>query len=434
MPAAPDAPSFLTTFAPEIRNTIYKLLFDKEGTIEFESCGPWHDTSRLSKTEVASALPLLQTCRQIYCEAASVLYLDNRFTLFPDVPHDAVTKWSIRIGSQLQLLRQVTVGLDAFDTKNYGSTLHFSVLPILRVIWTTEATLQITLHQRTRPRYGYSGTLYEVPNIDTFNRVLNSLGRRDSLDIKKFAGFKGLLKSIWVSEAVNWGTISFGSTSAARTVERNFAVLTKEGSLAMDPFRRSKQLLNMPSDVIQHIWSYAAYVPEGVIIDSATQDPVTLGMGMLRVSRHLRSDGMRHLFLSNRFIFKIPLKSARASSLDLFVLEGWERPFLRRVEGELALAKNMLSLPKHIEFAFELNRRRHPAPLEGIRINVCRFLELTMRAPGTSTISFRTSKDSQHDEHIKAPCSCFTLQKLRSNVFIALSFILQDLPNRRGKQ
>jgi hypothetical protein len=93
-----------------------------------------------------------------------------------------------------------------------------------------------------------------------------------------------------------------------------------------------------------------------------------------------------------------------------------------------------LALPKQLEFVFELevaqNYRVEKMVAEA-RIDILQFHRFTMHAPLSTTI--RCNVSYSHDADKKTTETWITLQELRFNVFIALSYLLVSRPWRETK-
>ncbi|KAI4644648.1 uncharacterized protein J4E79_011085 [Alternaria viburni] len=81
-PCDSTAPSFLTTFPAEIRNAIYDILFYVPRGIRMQHgyYNPVLEDQQL-REDLATGLPLLSTCRQIYWEAGTILFSNNTWIL-----------------------------------------------------------------------------------------------------------------------------------------------------------------------------------------------------------------------------------------------------------------------------------------------------------------------------------------------------------------
>jgi hypothetical protein len=137
-PATTDAPSFLTTLLPELRNEVYQWLFHREEPIVFT--GSWsfdrepdfieefiYDIPQEEKAmmlspshDIAPGINMLRTCRQVYHEAVGILYSSNSFTISVDLHRhnrtmqqlDTAANFVHRLGSQAALLKNVNIDIN----------------------------------------------------------------------------------------------------------------------------------------------------------------------------------------------------------------------------------------------------------------------------------------------------------------------------------
>jgi hypothetical protein len=181
-PIKPSAPSFLTSFAAEIRNAIYAPLFGHER--EWEHAGDdFFGEEETSGNILRHTLPFVRTCRQVYHEALSYWFTENKFflTSAPCRTTDVITSWSGGMGSQMQMLRNVTISTDALLLR--PNTAGYELLPLLRVLWATRATkLQVIINNDE-----ISFNSHYCYHLDTLNTVLELIGRQDILGLERHA-------------------------------------------------------------------------------------------------------------------------------------------------------------------------------------------------------------------------------------------------------
>jgi hypothetical protein len=121
-PSNPEEPSFITSLPPEIRNRIYDVLFKRDVPVmlyadpdafrmqEQYECDSVFCSSRCgSYHQFATSVNLFKTCRQVYTEAAGVLYGANHFIFDDDLSghlngythdHDHHHKYAARWSSE----------------------------------------------------------------------------------------------------------------------------------------------------------------------------------------------------------------------------------------------------------------------------------------------------------------------------------------------
>ncbi|KAF1955316.1 hypothetical protein CC80DRAFT_564825 [Byssothecium circinans] len=230
--AAGPGPSFLTTFAPEIRNAIYELLFERKspvflhdsmeycarvgrldkasnGSIEWFLCednnkGPernWARNDHIFHHGLGAAMGLLQGCRQIYAEASSVLYSNNTFVFsrvglwsssndyrseYNQFWYSA--QWLASIGSRLPLLKKVDIGIYSMS-KAHGICRPgmFDILPMLRLLWQ---------NPNVEFEFGFSFDL-SGKQANYINNIFRQF-REDKVNVRRFARHRRLLSMIMV--------------------------------------------------------------------------------------------------------------------------------------------------------------------------------------------------------------------------------------------
>jgi hypothetical protein len=131
-PIDPNAPSLLTTVPGEIRNDIYRLLFVFHDTVEVADHGNYLSANRTAcaRSQIASAIALLRSCRQIYHEAIGIVYYRNRFRVSAKYQGPQFEQWFATIGISIYLLRTVVIELTALTRKHGWDD---AALHILRV-------------------------------------------------------------------------------------------------------------------------------------------------------------------------------------------------------------------------------------------------------------------------------------------------------------
>jgi hypothetical protein len=217
----------------------------------------------------------------------------------------------------MQLLRSVTIHTRALQTKYLGQGKSIEALPVLRMLWATKGTSsQINLVEDWT-----SSDEFHCQDLAALNRVLDSIGRQDTLRIGGCARIPILLRSVSISETLQSGEVQFGSTSVDRSVSKPFKITDDGVAVLFVPVQDQSRLLAMPTKILQHIVSYATHFLDGVAIDPATTTSTALNIGLLRVSRQLRSEAMRYLFSGNPFILKLPVRDRLTGIPDMRALK-----------------------------------------------------------------------------------------------------------------
>jgi hypothetical protein len=135
------------------------------------------------------------------------------------------------------------------------------------------------------------------------------------------------------------------------------------------------------------------------------------------------------------FTFRLCSTSWRTSFDGFSGLNRWLSP----LSGPLFTSSNrvsydqFLALPKQLEFVFGLDVQQHRAArtVTDARINILHFLRSTREAQLTTTIRCKLS--CSQDGNQTTTEAVLTLDRLRRNAFMALSFLLVSRPWRKAK-
>ena len=266
-PQDPDAPSFLTTLPPELRNTIYESTYLQDKPIvivdaleytrwpawecgegdEYDSnddgFGPLDQDKELQLTAYNYSYPveLLRTCRQVYHEASGTLYRANSFLVsVADHRHNGgcrqlltATRWLEGLGSHYQLLNKVIVDVEArcpdSCEHNYSA---FDFTPLVKLIWSRSSTnYPITfaksgnlLDERVHSEeYDESTEVSSATRATLLNNVLTSLAMEDALDIRRYARPEWLILQIMVYRKSLEGRMIFASSDRGQRSPRDTA-------------------------------------------------------------------------------------------------------------------------------------------------------------------------------------------------------------------
>ncbi|KAI8933698.1 hypothetical protein NX059_009416 [Plenodomus lindquistii] len=200
VPVDPDEPSFLKTLPAETRNAIYRALFERDDPIllhqpaallskepkrlDYTNAQDYHQAmdeyigfcdkmfrdGQDFRHTLHEGLGVLLTCRQVYHEAASVLYGLNVF-VFSRVSglHDIdfekydqllhVSKWLSNIGSQANLLKKIVIDVDTMCPWNCrDSVIDYCLLPLVQHIWSNPEMRKVIT-------FGHSGRTSEADHL-----------------------------------------------------------------------------------------------------------------------------------------------------------------------------------------------------------------------------------------------------------------------------
>jgi hypothetical protein len=139
--------------------------------------------------ELASVVSLRSTCRQVYHEVTGIFYGVNEFTLLPYDNSTILPKWVSSMGSKLEYLSKLAVGLCAIVSLPRRT---FTLLPLLRLMWArSERKLEITLSN-----HGYSDSRGSHRVMGAMNGALVSIAVQDTLDIRKYSKYSKLLSAV----------------------------------------------------------------------------------------------------------------------------------------------------------------------------------------------------------------------------------------------
>jgi hypothetical protein len=222
LPENPNAPSLLN-LPGEMRNHIYGILFKMDRPVQLvvrsdgNGCGPVRDGS-----EVVGGASLLGTCRQIYSEAAGVLYAQNTFnvtnlhdTYYSNCLVEEVGSWLTKVGHQSSIIGAILLDIDG--KKCAGGDLE--VFPVLRHLCKAQnAELSVT----------FKGTCMistqspPAPLVDVtmLNKAIDLLKQDALLNIMRYAPFPQLKTSVYLSYDGLHGKVAHPSENPDQWNER----------------------------------------------------------------------------------------------------------------------------------------------------------------------------------------------------------------------
>ncbi|KAF2124431.1 hypothetical protein P153DRAFT_401048 [Dothidotthia symphoricarpi CBS 119687] len=209
------APSFLTLPA-EIRNLVYKQLFEFDGFIDHDcSWNPEH----IMRSTIVPGTAFLSTCHQINFEAAGILYSQNSFRVVQsdclEYPIQTAGDWLKSIGRQAGFVRKflVEIEVDIHYGMPNGYEVCANVLPILLHLWQhTGLKLELSL---TAPVGISHATLRDIEvGTSKLNKVFTCLTYSDVLGISRYKRFPHILSSINIvlNSTGRYGAVHFKPT------------------------------------------------------------------------------------------------------------------------------------------------------------------------------------------------------------------------------
>ncbi|KAF2132551.1 hypothetical protein P153DRAFT_354055 [Dothidotthia symphoricarpi CBS 119687] len=487
-PADPGAPSLITTIPPELRNNIYDLLFKYNSHVLLHDVKEYRarivylatevytddeDDEFQQKVELRKELEetgvehlaededfhhdlnisLLLSCRLIYHEATSILYGSNTF-LFSRVLNQEdshwydqfmyAPKWLSNIGSQIRLLRRVSIDFDAVCPVICAhSDAHRNInwLPLLRIIWANlDAEWKISFAHTGRLVDNEHSVVYdEHERTPTFvlNNILDALGRRDVLNIKRYAKFERLMPVVVIrnrSGSVD-GYASHPSTGQPADLDTSYRFANydcvfpdnqmflffhaDDGGHIVRARLEEKHLLQLPDDVLRSIYRYTCFSKTGVTFDLTSHVARGLEMALLGVSRRHRYEAeydtsWSNPWMNNKFTVSMTTETAKTDFGEFVLLHEWLKieNFKRMV---FARRPNPDHLPR-IVLEFNLDTRK---TFLDIRINIKSLLHPIHELDNRSTILISLKHVIDNATHRQD--TRITLGKLRRDIFILLS-------------
>jgi len=184
LPVNPAAPS-LVTLPVELRNAIFEEFCIAPGVFVLEKPRHPADTECNNTPAIKKGmpdicvLPLLQSCRQIYYEVSAMFYQGNHFRVVEfDIKHHhghvqalmhSVGLWLQQLGSQLSLLRYVSISTDLYCQlcRRQSSWKFLPLLSIVKAFWMQKETLDLQVLIETHPD--------QRPRVLFLNSVIQSL-------------------------------------------------------------------------------------------------------------------------------------------------------------------------------------------------------------------------------------------------------------------
>jgi hypothetical protein len=346
-PANPGAPSLLITLPPEIRNMVYEYLFQRDEPILIHNTEAFHMTEpdkadwgedpvylRLTnefyegfddeigqdeefRYDFHQGIALLLSCRQLYHEAAGVLYSNNTFMISrvldrhddcEDYGHDYenyiqvayAPRWLTSLGSQAALLKDVVIDVDAMCPPTCEWCLwRIDILPLVRLLWASPELRDIVTFGHSGRRLTDHEWEYELedegeeqqrPSTDRailINNVLTSLVVDDALAIQRYAYSNRLLESLYLHKELNGGSVQYKTSHFLPWVEHGFKISGEGRTIAPKP-QPQHLLTNLPYATLERVYKYACFNPDGVLIDLDTHTVHGLNIAPFQLNHALR--------------------------------------------------------------------------------------------------------------------------------------------------
>ncbi|KAF9692003.1 hypothetical protein EKO04_010137 [Ascochyta lentis] len=476
-PADASAPSFLTTIPPEVRNAIYAVLFkrdkpvllhnakaylpkrpkrsDHTNDVTYPRCLEWYnevfeqllENGREFKLGFGCGLSVLLSCRQMYHECAGVLYGSNTFIIsqalhdyslryFPQhekayLQHEYAPLWLRSVGSQIDLLHEVYIDVDAVRTLDYyESATTFNILPIMRIIWEYPGlTNKIKFYHTGRQLEGHTeftdareAEAESKQKANVLNNLLELLCNQDFLRLKRYLSFDRLLKSVRIPTSPEQGFVSDVLVRFANVAPRRRYHITNSGrTITATELRPNHgfECLIPYRPLLEKIFGYAAHSQSGVVFDLTRKTVSGLDLGILQLNTRIRYIMAGIIARANHVTLK-----ARSTSVesDFDHFSALEELSPRSELGLIVYADREAVSPLTVELAFDVSVNTSLAELN---ISVEMLMGLLSQRPYTALrISLKCPR-SQHtySEHITVD-----IVRLCLNTFLLLCSLLDKWP------
>jgi hypothetical protein len=454
-PTNPDAPSFLTTLPPEIRNWIYELLFIHDDPLRVTAVHRWTHYMDMSlvREEVARAMALLRSCRQVYHEAVRIIYSRNHFTFIPqDRKLSCLENWCSTISHQVLYLSKVTVELYDLSSNGWETTGSYNLLPVLRILWMSKIS-DLNIFVRSKPSWDWI-SLSGDNVAAAMNSALDLLGRQDNLNLRRFLRIPNSLKSVKLDAEGREGSVVFGgayhSPTSRDPVDVAFTISHDDNYFMVDSKLRPMKLfqdyappwsnarpVSLPEHIFSDILDYATYVPVGVNVDLATSEFTNKSLGLFWTSRELRLRVMESFISNNHFTFAFTSSSDRISAISAASINDW--PFSLPSDGNIywricpwiGHSSSTVALAKSVKFIITFRPPPGVTGPEDMRINAADFVSTTLEARASTVVCCRIHECNNNLK--QGTESIFSLSILRMRLFIMLSYLVEAKPWRRGR-
>jgi hypothetical protein len=476
-PADPSAPSILRTLPPELRNRIYDVLFHcKKPLVLYDAVAhrarlfevmTWRDvdSGQLGDVEpetedekirynLAQSMNLLQTCRQVYYEAAGVLYGSNsfHFSRLLDADdhkhhklHEYAPKLLSSMGSHYSLLTKVSIDVPSFCTPHHSCSseeLQFDLLPFLRLIWANPDSSCKMIFVNSDSEYN---NMLRILNLSAsvthvsaklLNNLLLTLGHDDALNIKRYARFHRLMPAVVVYPALDglpraWVAYRLSDTVTDMDRICTYFDVHENGRFVkwtpQAPDRASGSLLQLPWKIQDTINRYASTPIADVVWDFNARTALGLNMNTLHLSRDTRKDALDLWQGSwHKYLFTPGLsRNLQNTGVDHFdALRAWSQVELF---DDLIIGTNRM-WETQSEITLDLTSMGQ-ASLKASSVNVKVLLEVLGRLPDWAPITLIRKSPDESDKDCRETV-CITLGSIQRAVFLLLSEILQNMPHK----
>jgi hypothetical protein len=433
-PGIADAPSFLNLL-PEIRNNVYSWLLWHSSPAQIRVNLRWTQgdptLSLHAALPVAPLVPLFQSCRQVYYEAASFYYSENTFSLTNqhyqyDCGRDYIERgglmWLTSLGDQIQWVRKLVINLDglcpsqctaalthhqpAFEPKD--NMINFG--PLILAIWSYGLRIDISVVQ---PKSGFFSATknmhsslhltnrdYEC-NITGISAILRSLVD-DGQDLKKYGPQISALGIRRDGEGgiVRWGTTGCSNCRAFNThgydrfrsdvtahsaSETPFSLWSRERRIVLQHREKPNNFMTLPECIRYRIIELALR-EQTVHIDLSTQTKFELGLPHVNKTMYAKHWNQ---FLSLSSLELIMTTQDSQTTFSNFralrrMLQKTFKPHgpLNQTNSASMLLEEVMQMRFVLRFKLEVQ-----CSLKDISMSILPFVMETSTAPGTQEVT-----------------------------------------------
>ncbi|KAH7080003.1 hypothetical protein BKA63DRAFT_590269 [Paraphoma chrysanthemicola] len=371
-PVKPSLPSFLTTLPPELRNTIYELLFTRRKPVLLHNTQAYQpkpptrsdcdsdeeyqtaleDCDRLIK-EFDGAdshfihnfpVALLRTCRQVYHEAVGILYGTNTFcfsralhrhghtrfdqlsrsNLYDDEayhPLKYAPQWLSGIGSQVCFIYRISIDFNALCLA-YVHWAEVELLPLARFFWTNkdlQCHISVADADSIPSRHVDANAMQQRSQDSlwatklTLDKIVNAIIVDDALGISRFAYSSRLLESIKITKDFTEVTVGYAPNYDRRVsfqVVKEFTIARLGEAIRFDatPSRGLRTLPHMSHEII--FWM-ACLSDACIVLDLDTRSLRGIDMALFQCNQ-LQRNRFRYVRLPEDYPSTIKMTSYEA--------------------------------------------------------------------------------------------------------------------------
>jgi hypothetical protein len=432
-PEIVDAPSFLNLL-PEIRNNVYSWLLRHPSPAHIKVNLRWTQGnptfSLRAVLPVAPLVPLFQSCRQVYHEAASVYYSENTFVLTKqhyqyDCGRDYVERgglmWLTSLGDQVQWIRKLVIDLDglcpsqctaalthhqpAFEPKD--NMINFG--PLILALWSHGLRVDISVEQPKGGFFSATKNMHSSLRLTNKDYECNTIGISailrslvdDGQDLKKYGPQISALGIRRDGEGgvVRWGTTRCSNCRALKphgcdqcrsdvTVhsasETPFSLWGRERRIVLKHCKEPNNFMTLPECIRYRIIELALHgLTTHIDLDTQTK----FNLGLPHVSKTMYAKHWNQ-FLSLSSLELVMTSHNNQTTFSNFgalrqVLRKAFKPYgpLNQTNPATILLEEVMQMRFVLRFRLEVQ-----CSLEDISISILPFVMETSTAPGTQEV------------------------------------------------